>query len=473
MKRLLLSVLGGMFVLAGSSASAKPIGPAALCDIYPDSPVCSAGVPDCSFCHLGTPPARNAFGTMLESELLPAAPRPLSTADFVGGLGTALQAIEGQDADGDGTANIEEILAGSWPGDPRSFPRELGCTEGGTNPDFDVCAYDPKYVFKKVMLDFCGRSPSWDEMQDFLAAGNRKDTLHTTLDACLKSEFWIGQNGQLWRIAHNKIKPLQALKAGEDAGPIPLGDYYDDYALFVYTQTGDHDAREVLTADFFVTRKRNPTRYEIAGPSDGIGEQGVDQEYRAGMLTTRWNFVLNTMFTAVPRTTAAQALRSFVGIDIAKLQGLEPVQGEPVDWDEKGVQAPACAVCHSTLDPATYPFTTYQGLTGDIGTYDPERIQRNFRNEGANILDMPESGVLLGQPVANLMEWADVAANSDQFAEATVRDYWSLLMGRERALPEHSEEYKNLWQTFRGPQVNYRVETMLHHMIETEAYGVP
>ena len=43
---------------------------------------------------------------------------------------------------------------------------------------------------------------------------------------------------------------------------------------------------------------------------------------RAGMLTTRWNLVFNTMFTAMPRTTAAQIYRSYLGLDIAKSEGL-------------------------------------------------------------------------------------------------------------------------------------------------------
>ena len=84
---------------------------------------------------------------------------------------------------------------------------------------------------------------------------------------------------------------------------------------------------------------------------------------------------------------------------------------------------------------------------------------------------MPESGVLLGQPVANLVEWAQVAANSDAFAKATANDYWTLVMGRD-VQPEELEEFTALWQAFRGRH-NYSVEKMLHQLIETEAYGVP
>ena len=36
--------------------------------------------------------------------------------------------------------------------------------------------------------------------------------------------------------------------SGDDGGPIPLGDYDQDYNLFVYANTGDRDVREPLTA---------------------------------------------------------------------------------------------------------------------------------------------------------------------------------------------------------------------------------
>lgn len=37
------------------------------------------------------------------------------------------------------------------------------------------------------------------------------------------------------------------------------------------------------------------------------------------MLTTRWFLAKNTMVTPIPRTTAAQAYRAYLGYDIAKM----------------------------------------------------------------------------------------------------------------------------------------------------------
>jgi hypothetical protein len=84
---------------------------------------------------------------------------------------------------------------------------------------------------------------------------------------------------------------------------------------------------------------------------------------------------------------------------------------------------------------------------------------------------MPETGYVLGQPVANLGEWAQVAANSDEFAAATVMDYWRLVMGDAPRASEEAE-FQQLWRDLKSTHA-YGVERMLHDLIKTEAYGVP
>lgn len=459
--------------LGSSTALALPSGPTAFCGVYPDAPACSASVPACTFCHAGGPPTRNAYGAQLEAQLVPGTARPLTDAQFQMGLAAALAAIEGEDADMDGVSNRAEIDAGTHPADASDLPDQGECDRTGYNDQFDVCDYDPSYVFKKVSLDFCGVSPTWEELKTFESESDPRAAIRARLDTCLDSEHWIGKDGQLWKIAHPKVRPLQAIKAGDNGGPVPLADYDHDYALFVWTQIDGHDARDVLLADYFVDRRDNPTRYSQT-PDQGssrLDEQNVRRDKRAGMLTTRWNLVFNTMFTALPRLTAAQAFRSYLGLDIAKLEGLQPVPGEPVDYDDKGVTAPACAQCHSTLDPLSYPFRNYQGLTGSIGSYDSTRIEDDFRDVSPNITMMPESGVIFGQSVADLRGWADVAANSDAFAAATVMDYWLLLFG-EAPRAEELDTFETLWRDFKGTNA-YSVEAMLRQLVETEAYGVP
>lgn len=438
-------------------AHARPVAPSILCDTYEGAPACEGGVPDCTFCHT-IPPSRNVFGAMISEVLLPDVERPLDDDDFTGSLAGALQAVETKDADGDGATNLAEITGGSLPADGASRPR-AACED---------CGYDWGLAFKRTMLDFCGRSPSWDEWSAYgaLDTDAQQAALHETLDGCLDSQWWVGQDGVLWTLAHTKVRPIQAVKDGENSGPIPLGDYDDDYRLFVFTQTDDRDARQVLLADHHVVY--DALVGYVAVPNRP--RQRVQTERRAGLLTTRWNLLTRNMFTSIPRTAAAHAYRAYLGLDIARLEGLYPIEGAPQDYDQKGVAAPTCAGCHSTLDPLTYPFALYRGLERGESYYDPERLD-DFAFEGPRMSEVPEAGHLFGEPVANLVEWAQVAANSDAFAKATVTDYWKLLVGHD-PLPGESGEFNALWRDFRGDH-DYRVERMLHALVETEAYGAP
>lgn len=477
---------GGGALLTGAlislPAAALPTGPAAFCEAYPDAPTCDGSLPDCGTCH-ETPPARNLMGLALESVLLPDAPRPLSPEDFADALPDALAELEAVDTDEDGYINLDEWIAGSDAADPDSYPGADVCSG---DPDksvwrYDVCQYDARFTLNRVMADFCGASPTYAALVEITEQDDPQAAIHEVLDQCLHSEHWRGRDGVLWQIAHRKIRPSAALKAGEDAGDIPLGDYEDDYNLFVYTQIDGHDARELLTAQYHVERDdQAPTTYtpytrapfEDSQARGGEVAQFTPIERRAGMLTTRWNFVTNTMFTPIPRTTAAAAYRAYLRLDIAKMEGLQDVSGEPVDYDNKGVDAPECAVCHATLDPLTYPFSRYVGLGGGLpGDYQPGRMLGYVDQEGLGILATPENGSLFGEPVADLLEWGQVAARSDQFARATVMDYWVQLLG-EAPRPADTADFNTLWTDLSSVH-GYRIDDMLHDLIDTEAYSVP
>jgi hypothetical protein len=451
-----------------SSGWTRPSGPAALCAVVPEANDCQSGLPSCGVCHT-TPPARNTYGRQLEARL----PDPTSAEAFPAEIGPVILAVMPLDADGDGFDNETELRAGTGPGSDTSFPMDAGCSGESINPRWNVCGYDHAYVFKKVTLDFCGFSPRYAEMEAFraLEVEGRERRIEEVFERCVETPYWRGRDGVIWRMAHPKIRPLAAIKSGDQAGAVPLGDYDDDYALFVHSHTGDGDVREVLTADYYVTLAGNPPTYTV---QQNRPHQSLARPYRVGMISSRWFLVINTMFTAVPRTTAAQAYRSYLGLDIAKSEGLIPPQGqELIDYDEKGITAPACAVCHTTLDPLTYPFTPYEGIAApESGAYVAQRMaRRSPAIDGANIRDVPEAGYLLGQPVANLVEWAELAANSDEFAQATVRDYWYLLMGGAPT-PGQAADFEALWRGLKAAH-GYRVEMMLKAFIKTEAYGVP
>jgi hypothetical protein len=481
---LTLSILA--LTLFGSDTHAKPVAPDAFCSVYSDSPSC-AGQLDCSYCHVSTDPVFwNPYGQSVREALQGGG---LSNEEFLTQLPDALAAVELLDSDGDDYTNKEEIDAGALPGNAASAPFDLECPEDVTELDYPICQISPRHVFRKVHLDFCGASPSYAELKDFIALDEEAQTsaLHNALDGCLDSEHWLGKDGQLWRMAHPKVRPIAAIKAGEDSideSIVQLSDYYHDYQLFVYTQIDDHDLREVLTAKYFVERTDNPTIYTTTDEID-LGKynppcgnrclEKVDPPYRAGMLTTNWYLLYFTMFTAVPRTAAAQAYRAYLGYDIARSEGLNPVAGEPVDYDSKGVNEPECAACHSTLDPITYAFRNYNGIfpglpQSDYVSAPADRLAVMAPNDPL-LQSMPASGTLLGEPYNELVGWVQVAANSDDFVIASTRDYWRLLIGRD-PFPNEQAEFSALWTDLRGKH-NYSVEKMLHDLIMTEAYGAP
>lgn len=464
--------------IAPGRAHARPIAPDLFCsDGYPDAILCAAEPPPCTFCHdkYTKPVAMNAYGAAVSDALASYAAPPFEDADFQQHLVQALRDVEALDSDGDGHDNLEEIEWGSYPGNASSLPGELVCPEPDEVAELDyfICHYDYRYAYRKIGVDFCGLPPSFEEIEAFQALGeaDKMAALHELLDSCLDSEFWLGFDGVLWRLAHSKVRPVSSLQG--------FADFVFDYDLFTWTQIDDHDVRDVLVAQYLVQRTDESTPdgpksvYQIV---DSVEGQPLQPERRVGLMATAWQMLYSTMFTPLPRATAAQAYRSFLGFDIARSEGLFPVNGEPVDYDARGVDAPDCAACHSTLDPLSYPFATYNGLqsNGQLGffMYDPNRIEANFVGEFPGMANMPEGGVVLGQPVADLLEWAQVAANHDRFFMATTADYFRLLFGEDPApgKPELFADYEMLWQDLKQHR---SVEKMLHRLIETEAYGAP
>jgi len=110
-------------------------------------------------------------------------------------------------------------------------------------------------------------------------------------------------------------------------------------------------------------------------------------------------------------------------------------------------------------------------VNGTFGNYASGRLERFVRQEGPQIVETPEAGLLFGQPVADLVEWAEVAANSEPFARKVVLDYWRLLVG-EDPQPGDEAEFATLVQRL-SSQHEFRVERMLRDLIATEAYGAP
>ena len=459
-----------------SDAHARPVAPQSFCDVYDASPWCAGQAVTCDFCHTSTGPAAwNTYGEAIRTEL----PDGLDDAAFVAALPAALAAVDGLDLDGDGFDNVDEINGGSLPFDDASTPGDLECPDIVTDLEYPICQFSYRHVYRKVHLDFCGCSPEYDDLLSFMDLPDAdKDTaLHAALDACLDSEFWMGKDGFVWKMAHDKVRPVGALKGGEDEIPdvVNLADYYNDYNLFVWSHIDGNDVRSLLTADFHVDRQTNPTTYTVvADPVDPCPScnEPMGADRRQGMITTKWFTGYFIMFARLPRAAAAQAYRAYLGHDIAKNQGLDfPVTGEPYDYDHAGVDHPTCVPCHATLDPISYAFRNINGITGNRHQYQDDRLELNWPNDPTDLHNTPENGFILGQPYDDLSQWVDVAVQSDDFVIAITRDYWRRLIGRN-PLPTEAAEFEALWASLKNVH-SYSVEAMLHELIMTEAYGAP
>lgn len=473
-----LWVAGTLTLLLSGAASARPVAPEVFCATYPAEALCAGRVIACGTCHQSTAPADlrwNGYGLAIAGAL--------ESGDFVAALPDALRAIEELDSDGDLVPNGEEIASGSGPGDPLSFPRHLAPPAGDPNPAYDVDGYDYPYAFRRLSAAFCGRSPTYEQVADFRAEADPRAALHAKLDECLAGAYW--RDVALPRMADPMVRPIAASTS-----------WGWDYRLFRYVMTGGRDVRELLTADYHVrelvpgelTRVDEPFEFLTDAACDGDTDCDADQfcsevdtvcafrdegqplqrERRAGMITTAWFHWFNTMFAALPRQTAAHAYRSYMGLSIARQEGLLPVEGEPLDPDGKGVKQAECAQCHSTLDPLAYAFAYYKGIEafGDAGRYDPERPQRlGLWDPGAE-----PATFLLGQKVADVVQWAEVAAGSDAFARTVTLWLYQHAVGQAPA-PEDAETFMALWQGL--ADVGWSADGLCHAIIDTLPFGGP
>lgn len=451
----------GGWTLFVASALARPTAPQIFCETYPAAPYCSGRVSTCATCHESTAPVSwNPYGLAIAAEL---------RGDFETSLPEALRATNEADADGDGQTNLDEIMFGSAPGSSNDYCEPLETDERLT--------YDVMLAVRRAGALFCGQSPSYEALALLSDASNgeeQRGLLHDQVETCLSSEYWRDEG--LARIADPLIRPIAAVNVDSPIG-IPLADFDYDYRLFSYVLTGDRDARELLTAQYHVKRRDDGTLEKVEGVINGpemlAGELNSEQaggqpllpERRAGMITTQWFLVINTMFSALPRTTAAQAYRSYLGMDIALQEGILPVAGEPIDVDNKGVAAPTCAQCHSTLDPLSYAFVPYEGLRG------PTEIHGNF-SESRATEEIPEwsnpRSVLFGTEVPDLVSWAQLAVESDAFKRNLALLFFRHMFGRD---PVPTEE-PGFEAAFRAlPTDGYSANRLIHRLVDLGSFG--
>jgi hypothetical protein len=450
--------------LGAASVSARPTGPSGVCATYPDAPMCRGAIVACTQCHSAAPEF-NTYGAAVAGALASNA-----DYDYDADLPAALRSVESADSDDDGLSNLEEILLGTGPGDALSNFVAPAAPSGDDNVYYDVGSYDLDLALKRLSVTYCGQSPSQAQREALASSSTPTEELHAALDACLSSEYWLTWG--LPRLADKKIRPLFELSP---QGGTTLADYEWDYRLFVHVLSGDRDARDLLLADYHIDPDGNVVTGVIDSPfgppevAGYVGGQPAPPQTRAGMITTQWFLMYHTMFTELPRTTAAQAYRAYLGQDIAKSEGILPVANEPRDIDNKGVAQETCARCHSTLDPLSYGFAYYRGIDleqGAMGAFDPDR---------PSWAEADVTSSLLGEPLPNQQQigvrgWAEKAANTPQFRRATATMFLEQALGRP-VMPDEQDELAALEDSMLTD--GHVVERLIHRIIDTNAFGVP
>ena len=461
-------------------------------------------MPSCAHCHVltGPNPEFNPYGNLVFGELVGAGHDPdAAVADdtYISLINAAILASESVllDADDDGVSTTEEIALGTNPGDILDVFESPAPPLGDPNPNFNVGNYDINIAYQRVGVAFCGQSLSYDEKTAFatMTAEEQSAELHTKLDLCMRTPYW--RDEALPKLADNKIKPIPRFEQ-----------WRWDFRLWRYANLppcdeddgscGDalpRSARDLLTGTYHV-RELGPSELvqdDGASSSPGactvetqVADCGIDsfcqgtscaflggnqplqdQTKRAGMITTTWFHFFNTMFSAMPRTTAAQAMRAYLGTDIAKQEGLIHNPNEPADVDDKGVDQDTCYECHMVLDGATYAFAYYRGIEpgGGAGTFSETRpIDRNlWATEGE-----ARTPTFFTTEVPDLVAWANEAADSDFFKRTHTLTFFKHAVGREPC-PDEAEEFEALWRSMSDD--NYETPALLHRLVDTNAFG--
>ena len=454
-------------LLTPTATLARPTAPRGLCasDAGADLAACQGTLPSCTLCHQG-PPDLNAYGARVLDAL--AADDSYTFDNFEARIGPAVAAANADDSDGDGLSNLEELVLGTLPGNVNSAYTQPSAPVGDDNAFYAVGRRDPRFAFRRVHTIFCGEQPTFDDVGAFAALNDddRQSALHEALTTCLQSTFW--QDFALHRLADARIRPLESI--GFD-GLIPLADYHWDYRLFSHIFSNDHDLRDLLLADYHIDDNGDVVEGIVPFPAGApleTGGQPLPPERRAGMITSQWFLMNHTMFSALPRTTAAQAYRAYLGMDIAKGEGIHPVDNEPRDVDGKGVGQAACVVCHSTLDPLSYAFSPYNG----IGRLRPGSVSRIDLTGSFDAGRVPwgTAGQMLGTDIPDLRTWAEHAVTTDAFRRNLGVMLWRLAFARAPAADERAE-FEALWRGL--PDDGYSANRALHRLIDTNTFQVP
>ena len=246
-------------------------------------------------------------------------------------------------------------------------------------------------------------------------------------------------------------------------------------------------------ASFYRTDDSKITEYDVSFGHRIISPGNLSTDYpHAGILNT-------TVFLRRYPTTATNRNRArarwtyyhFLGLDIEKSASRTTDPDALADTDNPTMKNPACAVCHSLLDPVAGAFQNY----GDNGLY---RDQWGGFDSLAGLYKYPDDGSVslyqegdtwyremrppgfdgaVAPNADNSLQWlAEQITADDRFAEAAVKFWWPAIMGVDVASPpedeqDHDFEAKLLAATAQAAEVRRLADAFRRGIADGRAYN--
>ena len=121
----------------------------------------------------------------------------------------------------------------------------------------------------------------------------------------------------------------------------------------------------------------------------------------------------------------------------------------------------AAVVLIATLAASSGPTQVFEGVGPT-----PDRVQVTQPSETPT----PGSEVEDDVEVADLVEWAEVAASSDAFMRTLALTFFRQALGRDPT-PDENPEFVAMWRAL--PEDGYALDSMLHRLVDTLAFGAP
>lgn len=231
----------------GAVAKTKPTGPTVFFANYPDAPACAGRVVNCDPCHDQSPPWLNQQGMALGNSSGADPTSALEQYDYDRCLPATLAMVSSEDSDRDRLTNLEELERETMPGDQSSVFLGDAPPTGAPSPGFDLGRYDPRFVLSRLIVTYCGFSPSCEDTQALAAQADKASSLRPQREECTASDW--SRREALYRIADPKFRPEHATGL---YGDFILADCSWGYQLFSFVILGSGNAREPLTATYRV-----------------------------------------------------------------------------------------------------------------------------------------------------------------------------------------------------------------------------